>query len=642
MRNQLPTRSHKVTKNDLNMSFGLDFVINSNFGFLRIFVASCWFLVLAGVAFAQEATPSAKNETADTEAVSQAEPEKIPEAELGRLSKPEPAPNEAPLQLQAPGPGQVPSQGEGEKAPVSSKSVSVPEFSLPEVVITGENELTIGASRLDRRENDVTLGSHDLTGVERGLNDLPGLNKTMTALSTEEAGPSQDSAMILHLGGGVPGTYGGWGLLGHDFKDVQALLSGYYSTWAGETSSPGLDGDQMAGGNLGLRLFPEDKLNFRLGAGYDYNEANLPYQGNLSETRQGMDLSAEAQLKNTELSETTLKVTYQTTQLNAWEQGLQGSTAQELETKAQWSVENPAPFLGMLSLNGGWRHAMSNFPTTVTGSYDWEWATLKTSVVSGENLSLNLQAQAQGGDGLNLPLRVYPVADLMWRVFGTSQLDVYWRSDRFVDQFHNTYMSQEHIAPDTGFPSPTEVASEWGARLTQKLNERIILSLSASTAQINEYHQWNDLNDAMPTFIQDYASVSQVQLKKAGVNLQWDFARYWQVSGLYEYAQADNTGGDGLNITELPQNRGVLSLYRGNDTWEGRLEWVMVSSVNAFASTAGTLPAYNTLNLSATYHLSKLFSLWLQGENLLGENYQIQPNYVEPQYHIRGGVELIF
>lgn len=558
------------------------------------------------------------------------------------ISKPAPANNEPAALSQAPGPGQVPSQGEGEKAPVPEKSSAVPEFSLPEVVITGENELTIGASRLDRRENDVTLGSHDLTGIERSMNDLPGLNKTMTALSTEEAGPSRDTALVLHLGGGIPGTYGGWGLVGADFKDVQALLSGYYSTWAGETAGPGLDGDQKAGGNLGLRLYPDKNLNFRVGVGYDDNQANLPYENSITETRQGLDLNGEAQWKQTELSQTRLKVAYQTTQLDGWDQTAITHQAQELESRLSWEVENPAAFLGMLSLDAGWRHAQSDFTGNGAGAYDWYWGTLKTSVTSGENLSLNLSAQVQAGDGLNLPVNLYPVVDLMWRVFGTSQLDIYWRSDRFVDQFHNTYMEREHVAPDSGFPSPTEVASEWGARLTQKLNERIIVSLSGSTAQVNGYHEWTDLNGLAPDYIQQYGALSQVQLKKAGASLQWDFAKYWQASGLYEYSQGDNTGNDGLNITALPQNRGVLSLYRGNDTWESRLEFVMVSSVNAFAKAGGTLPGYNTLNLSATYHLNKSFSLWLQGENLLGEVYQIQPGYSEPQYHIRGGIELIF
>jgi outer membrane cobalamin receptor len=203
-------------------------------------------------------------------------------------------------------------------------------------------------------------------------------------------------------------------------------------------------------------------------------------------------------------------------------------------------------------------------------------------------------------------------------------------------------MNREHIDPNTGFPSPTQVNSELGARFTQKLNERIILSLSASTAQIRGYHQWDDLSDSNPTYIQEYITLPKIQMKKAGASLQWDFARYWQASGLYEWTEGDNTGNDVFNLTALPQNRGILSLYRGDDQWESRLEWVLVSSTNAFATTQATLPAYNILNLSLTYHLSKLFSLWFQGENLLGEGYQVQPGYIEPQYHIRGGVELIF
>lgn len=558
------------------------------------------------------------------------------------LSKPETVPAESVTTSSGPGSGQVPSQGEGEKAPVSARPTSVPEFSLPEVVITGENELTIGASRLDRQENDVTLGSHDLTGIERGLNDLPGLNKTMTALSAEEPGPSKDSAAVLHLGGGVPGTYGGWGLAGEDFKSIQALVSGYYSNWSGETSGHGLDGDQKAGGNLDLHFLPEEKISFRLEGGYEYNQANLPYQHSASETRQGVDFNAEALLKQTELSQLQIKVSYTTTRLNGWDQSLLSHQADELETRLRWEEENVDPSIENISVEGGWRYTTSDFSSNFVDAYEWQWVDLKTTLKSGENLSLALQAQVQGGTGLNLPVNVYPAADLMWRIFGTSQLNLYWRNDRYVDDIHNTYMNREHIDPNTGFPSPTQVNSELGARFTQKLNERIILSLSASTAQIRGYHQWDDLSDSNPTYIQEYITLPKIQMKKAGASLQWDFARYWQASGLYEWTEGDNTGNDVFNLTALPQNRGILSLYRGDDQWESRLEWVLVSSTNAFATTQATLPAYNILNLSLTYHLSKLFSLWFQGENLLGEGYQVQPGYIEPQYHIRGGVELIF
>lgn len=590
--------------------------------------------------WAQDASSTTPSSTDNAAATETSEPS-APVAQGGEISKPA-VPNEAVSQSLAPSANQIPSQGEGEKAPVNARPTAVPEFSLPEVVITGENELTIGASRLDRQENDVTLGSHDLTGVERGLNDLPGLNKTMTALSTEEPGPSKDSAAVLHLGGGIPGTYGGWGLLGEDFKSVQALVSGYYSTWAGQTSGPGLDGDQKAGGNLGLHFFPGEKLSLRLDGGYDFNQANLPYQNSSSETRQGIDFSGEAILKQTELSQAQLRVTYKTTSLNGWDQTILSHRANELETRLRWSMGNPAPVIADLSVEGGWRYATSDFPALVMVSYEWQWLTFKTTLKSGENLSLALQGQVQGGNNSSLPLAVYPAADVMWRIFGASQLELYGRSDRYVDEFHSTYMDREHVVPDAGFASPTQVNYEVGARFTQKLNERIILSLSGSTAQIQGYHEWSDLNGLTPTFIQTYTTLNQVQIKKAGASLQWDFARDLQASGSYVFSQGDNTGNDGLNLTDLPQSRGVLSLYRGDDQWETRLEFVMVSETNAFASVSGTLPAYTSLNLSATYHFSKAFSLWLQGDNLIGQSYQLQPGYVEPQTHVRGGVELIF
>ena len=103
---------------------------------------------------------------------------------------------------------------------------------LPDVVITGENELTIGAKRSASVENDVSWGAQNLTDINRSNDDLPGLDKSLTALSTQETGVSRDATLILvHGGGGIPGTLGGWGLLGKDFTDMQFLLSGYYSTW---------------------------------------------------------------------------------------------------------------------------------------------------------------------------------------------------------------------------------------------------------------------------------------------------------------------------------------------------------------------------------------------------------------------------
>ncbi len=557
------------------------------------------------------------------------------------ISKPEAVPTES-GSAQAPSANPKPSQGEGEKAPVQSRPTAVPEFSLPEVVITGENELTIDAKRLDIRENDVTLGSHDLTGVDRAFNDLPGLNKTFTALATEEAGPANDTALVLHMGGGVPDTYGGWGLFGQQFKDVQYLLSGFYSNWGGETTNvTSFDGDRRYGYGGQIDLFPASPMNLLLGGNYQRLDAELPYQGSQRELHDDIDLDGTFHWKLSDLTQAQLKISNQSTYLDYWDQGLLSRQTQEFQTQLKLNADALGSFLDQSTVEIGERHATSDFSAPAATEYDWGWVNLDGTFKAGENLNLAAQLQAQAGSGLELPLKVYPSLNLMWRVFGNSQLNLYWLSSRAVDSFNKIYMSQEHISPVDGFPSPTEITSEWGGRFTQKLTEAVFLSLSGSTAQIQGYHQWTDINAAIPEFIQDYSTLGQVQLNKAAANLQWNFMKDWQAAATYQWTQGLNPLGNG-NLTGLPTDRGVLSLYRGDDKWEARLELQVASDRQAYQSLPGTLPAYATVGLNATYHLSKTFSLWMAGDNLLGHAYELEPGYLEPEYHVRAGVEIIF
>jgi outer membrane cobalamin receptor len=99
---------------------------------------------------------------------------------------------------------------------------------------------------------------------------------------------------------------------------------------------------------------------------------------------------------------------------------------------------------------------------------------------------------------------------------------------------------------------------------------------------------------------------------------------------------------DGKFLTNLPAHRGIISVYRGDDQFEARLSLQGFSDRQAYDTTSVTLPAYLTAGIDATYHLSKTFSLWLNGDNLLGQSYQVQPGYLEPQFHVRSGIEVIF
>ncbi len=306
------------------------------------------------------------------------------------------------------------------------------------------------------------------------------------------------------------------------------------------------------------------------------------------------------------------------------------------------TADDLGDFLNRFSMDSGVNHSTSDFVLPAATGYDWGWLGMQGYFKDGENLGLTLKLQAQAGDGLNLPLKLYPEADFLWRVFGNTQLNLYWKSDRYVESFNKTFMGAEHVSPETGFPSPTEVTYEWGGRFTQKLTEAILLSLSASTAQIQGYHQWTDINASNPVYIQNYSTLAHVMLNKAAANLQWNFMKDWQAAATYQWTQGLNQTGDGKNLTNLPVNRGILSVYRGDEILETRLELQMVSERQAFESLPGTLPAYATLGLDATYHLSKTFSLWLNGDNLWGQAFDIQPGYLEPVYHVRAGVDLIF
>ncbi len=558
------------------------------------------------------------------------------------LSNPSLEPTAGPSQPPVGGLNPHPSAAEGEKAPVKNKDTSAPEFTLPDVVITGENELTIGAKRLERKENEVTLGSRDLRRLERSLDDLPGLQKTLTALSTEEAGPSQDTALILRAGGGRPGTFGGWGLFGQDLKVLQYHFSGHYSAWDGEPAAVGADGEKRYGFGITSQILPIQPLRLRLSGGFQSRDAELPYQGSLRETHEGLSLDGRADIKIVNDVHLSVALSDEETWLNSWNAGILSNRAQEIEESGKLAWDNLDFLPADLLLEGGARQANGDFVAPLAGAYDWEWLAFQLRLKPVENLTVTGRVQGQTGGGLSLPAKVFPSGEVLFRLFEDTQLRAYWRTDRTVEDFFQTYMGTLHVSPDKGFPDPMEVTSEWGGEFSQKIAENLNLTLSGSSAQILNYHQWTDIGALVPQYIQDYSTLPSVQLDKAGAGLQWNFAKDWQVSALYQWTQGTDSSGLGQNFTALPTHSGTLSLYRGNETLETRLTAQGQSERAEFGSLPGTLPEFITVGCGAAFHFTREFTLWLEGDNLLGQDYQLQPGYWEPRVHVRGGLEVIF
>jgi outer membrane cobalamin receptor len=257
-------------------------------------------------------------------------------------------------------------------------------------------------------------------------------------------------------------------------------------------------------------------------------------------------------------------------------------------------------------------------------------------------LDLTASLEGQSGNNSTLTSKLFPAVNLRWRLLEDTQLTAYWKTGRTQESFYDTFMNREHISPSFGLPTATENTGEWGAMLTQKLNEAMVLNVTASTASYQNYQQWTDINSADPSFIETYSPVPLVQLNRVNADFEWRLDQVWKTNFSYQWTQGINNSGNNLNLTFLPQNQGSLSITHADDQWETTLALVMVSDRQGLASATLDLPAYATLNLSAAYHITRGFSLWLNGDNLLGASYDLEPGYLEPQYHLRGGIEIIF
>ncbi len=539
---------------------------------------------------------------------------------------------------------QKPSQEEGVTAPVASKPTEVPQFSLPDVVITGDNELTIGAKRLERPENDVTLGTRDLSDLNRSSNDLPGLDKTITALSTEDIGSPRASALILHLGGGDLGTYGGWGLFGQSFQAFEYLLSGGYSNWGGEPAGSGHDGEERAKIGLDSELLPQGPLNLDLSANYEKADAELPYEGSLRESRAGLDLKGTLTTKLSNFTDLNFQIQDEQTQLTTWDINLSQANVNELEAKGRLSFDEINSFLKNISIEAGGRDATSSdLPPGAVGNYQWGWLEGSAQWKLGDEGILTTKFQGQsGGGGLDLPLRFYPSADFYWHLFEDTQLEFNYTNSRAIDDFYQSYMEADHVSAAMGFALPSEQINEFGFKWTQKVTDQSIFSIFGSDGEISNYHQWTDLlPSGAVTYIQSDSTIGLIDLKKAGANFQFDFDRDLALSAKYQWEEGTNKS-DGRNLTELPTDQFWVALLKTEENWDAKIGLQWVSARNAFETLPDHLPAYWTVGFSGSYHFERALSLWFSAENLLGESYQLEPGYDEPRFYTQAGIELIF
>ncbi|CCY03577.1 putative uncharacterized protein [Prevotella sp. CAG:924] len=128
------------------------------------------------------------------------------------------------------------------------------------------------------------------------------------------------------------------------------------------------------------------------------------------------------------------------------------------------------------------------------------------------------------------------------------------------------------------------------------------------------------------------------RIENSGVELQGAYRinRYWSVDGNYSYLHMKNP------VIAAPEHK----LYVGANLSCGR--WNVSSGVQYIAGLYTAVGEdeskedFVLWNLSASFRISQWLDIWVRGENLLAQRYEINAGYPMPQATVMAGVNLNF
>lgn len=128
------------------------------------------------------------------------------------------------------------------------------------------------------------------------------------------------------------------------------------------------------------------------------------------------------------------------------------------------------------------------------------------------------------------------------------------------------------------------------------------------------------------------------RIENSGVELQGAYRinRYWSVDGNYSYLHMKNP------VIAAPEHK----LYVGANLSCGR--WNVSSGVQYIAGLYTAVGGdeskedFVLWNLSASFRISQWLDIWVRGENLLAQRYEINAGYLMPRATVMAGVNLNF
>jgi len=133
-------------------------------------------------------------------------------------------------------------------------------------------------------------------------------------------------------------------------------------------------------------------------------------------------------------------------------------------------------------------------------------------------------------------------------------------------------------------------------------------------------------------------NVNTGEIENSGAELEWSWKinRHWAIDNNYSYLHMVNP------VTGAPQFKAWLGARYAASRWHigGGLQYIG----GLYTQTGATETKENFVLLYATagYKVCKALSVWVKGENLLAQRYEINLGYPMPRATFMGGVDLNF
>ena len=193
--------------------------------------------------------------------------------------------------------------------------------------------------------------------------------------------------------------------------------------------------------------------------------------------------------------------------------------------------------------------------------------------------------------------------------------------------FRNPSMREMYLYP----PSNTDLEPErlwnyelsWRHRLNSGLNYGINLFYLKGDNMIQTMNRQN---------------VNTGEIENWGIEaeIKYPFARYFNVTWNTSYLHMKN------KIVAAPERSSYLGIDYHQCKWLATLGLQHVKNLYTAVGDNETKESFWLLNASVSYAATKALSLWVRGENLLAQKYEINLGYPMPRATFMGGVSLSF